>query len=180
MNRIVCTIAVALVLFVAGCKTSFPYGASLDRHNFLSTPSNPLSLALEDAITGEELLRIDVPVGKMLVIDFERRVDWAPAQTPGLPAHRVEWDIVEPDRVVKAYLSNGMDLPGNPVRMRMLHHAPVSVADANLPRYQPQGGRTGGGPAVQSQPEYIEQGGGPDDAGARPATNREEIGRAHV
>ncbi len=127
MSRTIGLITLAALLIVTGCARShsakFPYGRSIDRHNFMSTPDMPLSVSIKDTISGEELLRVDVPVYKQLILDFEHKHDWTPAQTPGLPAEYVTWQVVDAGRLlvggVDGKLKNRMDLRGNPVIVKV-------------------------------------------------------------
>lgn len=153
----------AVVLLTGGCARSysakFPYGRSIDRHNFVSTPDLPLTVTLKDTITGEELLRVDVPVYKQLIIDLEHKKDWNATLTPALPAETCTWDVVDAGRNIAAQwdgkLKNRMNLPGNPVILKVdiretesatqiasNQYKPVAPTDSGQPQYQPVGPAT--------------------------------------
>jgi outer membrane biosynthesis protein TonB len=141
MKRTCGLLALILLASSTGCA-KFPYGMSLDRHNFISTPHQPLTVSVKDTITGEELLRVDIPVYKQLLIDFEHKHDWTPAQTPGLPAESVTWEIIDADRLmaggmIGGDLKNRLELPGNPVKIVVDVRDDESVA--GVPTYQPAG-----------------------------------------
>jgi len=166
MTRTFALVAITLIATLVGCA-KFPYGMSLDRHNFISTPHQPLTVSIKDTITGEELLRVDVPIYKQLLIDFEHKHDWTPAQGPALPAEVVHWEVIDADRLMaggpSGILKNRLDLPGNPVKIVVDVREAESLAAA--PTYQPAGTDTSGssGPAaptyqpVEPQPEPAPQ-----------------------
>ena len=114
---VVCMLLVGAMLF-AGCTTRFPYGRSADRHNFVSTRHQPLSLSLSDTTTGETIWTLDVPIGKMAVVEFDHNTDWVPAQSPALPAEKMYWDLFEPGSLIGT-LRHEQDLPGRPVIMHV-------------------------------------------------------------
>ena len=106
-----------VLLLGSGC-VRFPYGYSGDRHNFVSTEHQPLSLALTDTVTGETLWTLDVPVGKMAVIDLEHKTDWVPAQSPALPAEKIYWDLFDPGAILGS-LRHEQALSGRPVILKV-------------------------------------------------------------
>ncbi|MBI1373033.1 MAG: hypothetical protein GC159_09755 [Phycisphaera sp.] len=119
--------AVTLLLGAAGCSTHFPYGRSIDRHNFESTPLLPVTLTLVDSVTHETLWSLDVPVGKMAVVDLEHKHDNTAQQTAAEPAYKMRWAVLDTGTTF-ADLPNTLELPGNPVLLKMTHRAPESVA----------------------------------------------------
>jgi hypothetical protein len=147
------TILTLALAFAAGGCTKFPYGASFDRHNFVSTPSRPMTIILEDALTREELLRIDVPIGKKVVIDFDHKTDWAAGPSSAMPAEEVRWQVFPPDKTFSGKLRNQMRLSGNPVRIRQEIREPQSMVEAREPDYQPAEG-PGGDAAGEATPRY--------------------------
>lgn len=164
----IAALALALTLAAAGC-VKFPYGASFDRHNFVSTPARPLTIILEDALTREELLRVDVPVGKKLVMDFDHKTDWAAGPSSGLAAEEVRWQVFPPDKTFSGTLRNHMRLTGNPVRMRQEIRESESMTDAREPDYQPTEGPAGGQRGDRgSTPRYQPSEPDGDDGGAAP------------
>lgn len=107
----------AVTLFTGGC-THFPYGMSLDKHNFVSTPHMPLTLTLVDTYSGDTVWSLDVPVNKMAVVNFDHSDHWTAAQPAALPAKKIKWDIFEPDRRY-GFLKNEQKLSGNPVLLKV-------------------------------------------------------------
>lgn len=175
MNRGLAILTIVLLIGAAGC-TKFPYGASFDRHNFLSTPSRPLTVSIEDALTREELVRIDVPIGKKVVIDFDHEIDWSAGPSSAMPAEEVRWEVFPPNKKMSGPLRNKMVLSGNPVRMKVTVREPQSMEDLTEPDYQPS---EGGGEARPSErgPRYQpadepREGEGDEDAG--PADDQAE------
>lgn len=168
MKRGLAMSALALALAATGC-VKFPYGSSIDKHNFVSTPSRPLTISVEDALTRDELLRIDVPVGKKLVIDFGHKTDWSGGPSSAMSAETVRWQVLPPGKTFKGQLRNEMALSGNPVRMKVTIREPQSMIDADAPDYQP----TGAGPRPEGagpryQPSDDEQGDGASTSEGRP------------
>lgn len=174
MTRYVSMTIVTAVLLTCGCARSysakFPYGRSIDRHNFVSTPHLPLTVTLKDTVTGEELLRIDVPVYKQLIIDLEHKKDWNATLTPALPAEYCTWDVVDSGRNIaaniKGQLRNRLDLPGNPVILKVDVREAESATQVASGSYQPVA------PSGQAEPTYqpVESTGPATTSGARPAT----------
>ncbi len=159
MNRIAFTLVLALVaagvLAVAGCTTTaFPYNQSIDRHAFPSTPSMPVTLQVIDALTDEELLVIDVPVGKTLVIDFDTPGKWTATQTASWPADRVQWVFVDPGTRFNSGFDHEMALPGNPVYMKPIYRDPEPIGSGVA---QTGPGQAAEAPAVpiQRDPEPV-------------------------
>lgn len=101
----------------AGC-VHFPYGQSHDKHNFTSTPHMPLSVAVVDTISGETVWKMDVPINKKLVIDFDHKQQWTSDQGVHMPATRVRWQVFDPDEKL-GLLWNDQELTGNPVVMKV-------------------------------------------------------------
>jgi len=176
---VILALAFALTLAAVGCA-KFPYGASFDRHNFVSTPARPVTVILEDALTREELVRIDVPVGKKLVMDFDHKTDWAAGPSSALPAEEVRWQVLPPDKTFSGTLRNQMRLSGNPVRMRQEIRAPQSMTEAREPDYQPAEGPAGGdgegGPLPRYQPSEPRGGNG----GAAPEADQRGAGEGEA
>jgi hypothetical protein len=85
MKHMFCLLSLALTLAMTGCSTGFPYAGSFDRHSFVSTDTVPLTFVLRDTTAGAELLRIDIPVRKKLVVDLEHKHDYVGAMTSALP-----------------------------------------------------------------------------------------------
>jgi len=112
---------------IAGCSTRFPYGTSWDRHNFLSTPHQPVTLTLVDTVTGDELWKLNVPVNKMAVVDLEHKDDWTPGQTPAMPAHQIKWGVMDPGEALGS-LPHTQQLNGNPVKLKMTLRPKESAA----------------------------------------------------
>jgi len=159
-------IAICLTMFLTaavGCLPSrFPYGGSWDRHNWVSTPSMPLTVTLKDVITGEELLKVDIPVRMMLVMDLDHKQDWTASQGGALPAETVEWEVLPVDTILPGSLANKKELSGNEVIIKVtvrdaetedaatMQYQPIENGEGNgSPTYTPQG------PATRevSQPE---------------------------
>jgi hypothetical protein len=154
MKRSVMFVALAAVVVLAGCTTRFPYYASFDRHNYISTPRQPLSLTLVDTLTGETLWHLDVPPGKMAVVDFEHKTDWVASQSPALPAEKITWDIVDPGDVI-GWLEHEQKLSGNPVLLKV---AVLESALKPVPVTAPEPGVAPAGPPpgpviVQPEPD---------------------------
>jgi hypothetical protein len=61
-------LGVTVLVACTGCVHS-PYGMSLDRHNYTSTPHMPLTLTLVDTMSGETVWELDVPIYKKAVLD---------------------------------------------------------------------------------------------------------------
>jgi len=175
MKRIAGILTVlALAATLTGCWTTrWPYGMSLDRHNFISTPSMPLTVVLRDTVTKEDLLRLEVPVGQELVIDLEHEADRTPALTRALPAESVSWEFFDVNRKipVAGQLKHEMDLPGNNVLLKVVVREPVS---AEAPEGMAPAPGAGMEPAVPiyTPPAEAEEGpaegddeAGPDEAG---------------
>jgi len=130
---------------------NWPYGASWDRHNFLSTPHRPLTILLEDTVTKDVVWKLDIPVNKMAVVDFEHEVDWTPGLQPAMPAYVVYWSIVDPGAKVGT-MDHEQKLNGNPVLMRMVIRKPGEDA-ADIPVAQPATEPdTGPAPKLDEQP----------------------------
>lgn len=112
----------SIVLFslLAGCSANFPYGRSMDRHNFVSDPHMPKTILLIDSMTKQEVTRWDIPVGKKLVVDLEHEADWTASMNVAEPAHRLTWVIIDVDhRFYSPTHENHLALSGNPVYLRM-------------------------------------------------------------
>lgn len=119
-RTVVAAVAVAGLVALTGCaaNVNFPYWASLDKHNFVSTPNMPLTLTLVNSNTGQTVWSLDVPVGKMAVVDFDGDARWTPAQTPGMPADKIQWDLFDPgDRI--GTLDYEKELDGGPVVLKV-------------------------------------------------------------
>ncbi|MHB1156380.1 MAG: hypothetical protein ACYC26_06010 [Phycisphaerales bacterium] len=138
MKRTTLLLLTFALLTAAGCGTAnMTYVMSLDRHSFLSTPSLPLTFVLRDTIEGKELLRIDIPINKTLVVDLDHDATWIPNQGGAAPATKIHWEIVDSDSFITGLLSNHQDLPGNDVMMKLEVRPRESVALAKTPAYQP-------------------------------------------
>ena len=138
MKRTALLLLTFALLTAAGCGTAnMTYVMSLDRHSFLSTPSLPLTFVLRDTVEGKELLRIDIPVNKTLVVDLDHDTTWIPNQGGASPATKIYWEIVDSDSFITGLLSNHQDLPGNDVMMKLEVRPRESVALAKTPAYQP-------------------------------------------
>lgn len=139
MKRFALTIAPTIALAVAltattGCQTKFPYMASYDRHNFVSTPHHPVSVELLDTVTDEIVWRLDVPVYKKAVVDLEHTSDWNETQQGSLPAYRVSWKVMNIGDNVNV-LDQKQNLAGNPVLLRyVIRDAPELPEDPSLVR----------------------------------------------
>jgi hypothetical protein len=122
MKRIALILVAAACLLTAGCgavdSTRFPYGASKDRHNFHSTWETPYNLALVDRVTGETVWALEVPVGKMAVVDLEHTQDWTPSLYGANPAHSIRWGLFDPNMPVGVLLKQ-QDLSGRPVALKV-------------------------------------------------------------
>jgi len=107
---------VAAMALCTGC-VHFPYGQSLNRHNFVSTPQMPVTLQLLDTMTGETVWELEVPINKMAVVDLDHDARWTAAQTPHMPATEIRWGIFEPSQRV-GMLNEKKPLSGNPVLLK--------------------------------------------------------------
>lgn len=120
----------------AACSANFPYGMSLNRHNFVSTHHIPLRLELVDTVNGETVWTLNVPAGKQAVVEFENPDTWDASQRGAKPANEVRWEILETDAKI-AKLENTKDLSGRPVLLKVHKRelAPeidgTDVADSN-------------------------------------------------
>jgi hypothetical protein len=164
-TRAVIVVLCLLAAIATGCSTRFPYGTSWDRHNFVSTKTQPLSLTLKDTVTGENIWQLDIPVGKMAVLDFEHDTDWVPGQTTGLPAEKLSWGLFDPGSIVNT-LDHEMALPGHAVLLKVEIRKPgldevaqppadaapvvpvVPVEPAPAPAPQPAPGQAGTEPSA--------------------------------
>lgn len=117
--KLLATAAAALALFTGstGCVHS-PYGMSLDRHNYTSTPHTPLTLTLVDTMTGETVWSIDVPMLKKVVIDVDHDDHWTTSLTPTTRPNEIRWGIFEPDQRF-GVLTEKQKLSGNPVVLKV-------------------------------------------------------------
>ncbi len=112
-------IALALLLTTGCTKTQWPYGGSKNRHAFLSTHATPITVLVVDTYTGDELLNVDIPIGRELIIDFDPD-NFTYHQAPAPPPSSVSWQVVHPnDWFAPGGLENKMQLPGNPVRIEV-------------------------------------------------------------
>jgi len=144
-----------LLIVVTGCISSrFPYMGSYDRHNFVSTTDMPLTVTLRDTVTGEDLINVDVPVGRMLVIDLEHKEDWTASQGNAMVAEKVAWEVLDVGTIMPGFLANKMQLPGNAVMLKVtvrdaeptgkgkMDYQPVETGNGDSPAYTPQGPAT--------------------------------------
>ncbi len=136
------TLYVLILGLLAGCSANFPYGRSMDRHNFVSDAHMPKTILLIDSVTKQEVTRWDVPVGKTLVVDLEHEADWTAGMHVADPAYKVTWAII--DNKSKWYLptnEQSLALNGNPVYLRMYdtRQAPPRPQDSipSAPAVQP-------------------------------------------
>jgi hypothetical protein len=123
----------AVVCGQVGCTTTtWPYGMSRGRHNFPSTPTAPKTITLVDTVTDRDLLIIDVPVGKTLVLNFERDKRWVGTPTGATPAKRVEWSIVDTGTRGTYGWQDAMALTGHPVLIKQEVRDPEPIGGAGV------------------------------------------------
>jgi hypothetical protein len=148
MNTALRIVALVALVSIVGC-TRFPYGMSLDKHEFLSTPELPLTITLVDTVADQEVWRVDVPVNKKLVVDLEHAEDWRPGLTPASPAYKVSWQIMEPG-AFSSILARSQELSGNPVLLKMVvRDSPELPGETPLPPMEPA---PSSGAAMGAQP----------------------------
>jgi hypothetical protein len=159
MRHSLAAILLASTLASAGCSIDsaftgldsarFPYGASKDRHNFLSTEHRPIDLMLIDTVTGEQVWELSVPVGRMAIVDLDHKEDWNTSLYGSAPAFRIRWQIMDPGALI-AYLDEKQELDGHPVVLKMQIRERTTVASG--PRAEPPRPSAVGAPVVQPQP----------------------------
>lgn len=115
---------VAALAATTACSASFPYGRSMNRHNFVSTHHIPLRLELVDTVNGETVWSLDVPAGKQAVVEFENPDTWNASQRGAMPANEVRWELMDPDAKF-ADLDRSKELSGRPVLLKV-HHRELS------------------------------------------------------
>ncbi len=136
MKRIACLLGLGILIAAGGCSPGFPYGMSHDRHTFLSTDTMPLTVVLRDTRVGEPVLRIDVPVRRKLVIDFEHQYAYTATQTSALPAESVSWQIMNPKdwEPMLGKLKHRKQLSGNNILMKVeIRDSPEMPSTAAAP-----------------------------------------------
>lgn len=142
------TLAAALGA-VAACSASFPYGMSLDRHNFTSSHHLPKRVKLVDTTNGETVWSLDVPVGKKAVVDFETDSTGNASLRGAFPANKVYWDVMPPDTKL-AKLQHSKELSGRPVRLEQEIREINPAVDG--PEAEAEGSNANGGSAGSQQP----------------------------
>jgi len=140
MNRML-LLGFALCLAAVGCgglnfpgSTSWPYGMSADKHNFVSTHNMPLNIELRDSVTDETLLMIHVPAGEMVVMNFKREQKGTASASGAMPANRVRWEIMPPDKSFDTKLENTRELAGREVVLRVHVRDDSALPDGVDPR----------------------------------------------
>ncbi|MAE59944.1 MAG: hypothetical protein CMJ49_01155 [Planctomycetaceae bacterium] len=126
---------IALTL-AGGCSAHWPYGMSWDRHNFMSSHVFPMNLELVDTVTDESLWYLEIPVGKQAIVDFEHDQDWTPGLTPAIPAKHMVWSVQDVGAIIGPLgqlgtFANKLDLPGNPVLLKISKRDTFEVSDPN-------------------------------------------------
>ena len=148
MHRTALCLSLAAVLgAVAACSASFPYGMSLDRHNFTSSHHLPKRVKLVDTTNGETVWSLDVPVGKKAVVDFETDSTWNASLRGAFPASKVYWDVMPPDTKL-AKLEHSKELSGRPVRLEQ----EIRELDSAVDGPEAEGSNANGGSAGSKQP----------------------------
>ena len=117
MQKMMLTMGWMSVALLGGGCVHFPYGQSLDRHNFVSTPLQPVTLTLLDTYTGQTVWTLDVPVNKTAVIDLDHPAHWTADQTPHTPATKIRWGIFDTGTTL-GMLKEKQYLSGNPVLLK--------------------------------------------------------------
>jgi len=154
-----------LLAVIVGCSANFPYGMSLNRHNFTSTHHMPMRLELMDTITGETVWSLDVPVGEEAIVEFENPDTWQASQRGAAPAEEVRWDIVDPDAKL-ADLQHSQELSGRPVVLKVRRRELSAEIDGPEAVGSDNGGRSVGanGASRMSEPSRSAPAGGEQQA----------------
>lgn len=91
---------------LGGCYSEGGLGWSEDQYVYVSRPHQPWAVVLVDTRTGDEFWKVEVPVGKQLVMHFVRDAGTDDSYTPDL----MEWAIMnEGDEWER--LANTMPVP---------------------------------------------------------------------
>jgi len=138
--RLILTLGLAAVVCgTVGCTTTnWPYGMSRGRHNYPSTPTAPKTVKLVDTVTDQDLLIIDVPVGKTLVMDLGHNKRWVATQSGSTPADRVKWSIVDTGTRGTYGWQDHMKLTGNPVAIKVELRDPEPAGGAGVAQTGPK------------------------------------------
>lgn len=108
--------AAAWLIGLAGLGGCYFEGGSMsseDRFTYVSTTWQPKTISVVDTRTAEVIWSVDVPVGKKLVVDFNKGSD-EEQKDPYRPDVML-WDIIEPDAYFGA-LSNKLRIPPKSAR----------------------------------------------------------------
>ncbi len=132
MRHLVWLLGLALMITATGCSKGGPYGMSWDRHEFQSSVTLPKTIIIRDTTAGEDLIRIDIPVRKKLVIDFEHQHTWITTQTGAHPAESVSWQLIDPSdwQPIVGKLKHRMELSGNNVIIKQVIRDTADVPTA--------------------------------------------------
>ncbi|MHC4996163.1 MAG: hypothetical protein ACYTGQ_14045 [Planctomycetota bacterium] len=127
MKRFITTAAAIFTLTaLVGCNgpDRFPFGASYDKHSFLSTPSQPLTVQLIDTFSGQTIWTLDIPVGMKGVVDLGIGSGMLQGNPPN-HAKEIRWGIFKPDQGTSyESLPQKMPLSGNPVMLNLVVRDP--------------------------------------------------------
>lgn len=139
MNRTttVASIAVALTLALTGCAYSpGGPGVSNDTYTYVSTTHLPQTVTVIDTRTSDQLLVVEVPVGKQLVLSFYNADDEADGRGT------LRWGVMEAGRSYGG-LTENMEVPPASARR-------IDVSYRRSPEYTK--------PLVQAKPGELPKG----------------------
>ncbi len=127
--KLIATSLTTLVIMLAsiGCSKA-PYGMSIDKHDFYSTPLSPVTLELWDKVNDEKIWQLDIPVNKKAVVQLGHDFQKTMLHASRTNAKVIKWSIFEPGSF-SVRLKNKMELSRNPVVLKyVIRDSPEAIA----------------------------------------------------
>lgn len=156
-------VVVSLAFTSAGCYTVTPqlWSSSVGTFTYQSTSSEPITIAVVDTRSSEEIFRMDIPVGQRFAMHF----DESGGDDPVLRPSKMSWSLLEGGTTMGS-LSNTLSVP--PASARRIDYSLRPAPE--FPPEPPQAPMRAGESA--SNPEWATPRGGP-----APAHNSENLYR---
>jgi hypothetical protein len=175
MKRILSLLALAAAAasFAGGCNTYTDLGfvMSRDMHPFVSSAFLPKTLTLVDTLTGETVWSLDVPMGKLAVLQFKHQSTYVKSLVPATPADEIRWEVFDDVGTRIGYLPNSQKLNGDPVLLKVTITPKERVAQAATPVPAPTPATEPAAPAPAPAPApATDPAAPPPPAPAAPAT----------
>ena len=123
-------------LVILACLTGFLPACSRDKHVFRSTVFRPTTVSIRDLVSKEIVWSNDIPVYHKLVVNLNRKDDYAPFRIGSLPAKVMKWKLV--NQLTKSTVDKGsVRLPDVPIiiepTIRQGPEVPPSYRQAAVP-----------------------------------------------